>query len=170
MSEHENKIGEEMASEIIVSTCQLLPKSSSAVSDHMNNLVASKEPNPMVYSILCGSFAECYIRPLIPCISDVDFLKCHANTLAFTGELPVLPIDIRGISDRIFCNKLEPYHESPGFVRLRFIGVMQYNCKYKKYELEHFFHPKAYSTFTLTTDGTWHHSNTRRKSTAQLVI
>src|SRR6218665_1616128 len=101
MSKQDDKVDDEMASAIIVSTCQLLPKSSSAVSDHMNNLVASTEPNPKVYSILCGSFAECYIRPLIPCISDVDFLKCHADTLAFTGELPVLPIDIRGLSDRI---------------------------------------------------------------------
>ena len=101
MSRNEDKIDEETASAIIVSTCQLLPKSSSVVSDHMNNLIGSNEPGPKRYSILCGSFAEFYIRPLIPCISDIDFLICDTDTLAFSGDLPVVPTDMSFLSDII---------------------------------------------------------------------
>src|SRR5688572_26065284 len=131
----EDELNEELASAIIVSTCQLLPKSYSAVSDQMHNLVMSTEPGPKKYSILCGSFAEFYIRPLIPCIADIDFLICDAHILAFSGEFPVLPTDMSGLADRIVCCKIESYHKYPGFVRLRILGVMNYNWKYKKYKL-----------------------------------
>src|SRR6218665_1718547 len=104
-----DKTGEEAKSAIIVSICQLLPKSSSLVSDHMSNLIASTEAEPKVYSILCGSFAEFYIRPLNPCISDIHFLICRNTTLLFNGDLPVLPTDISGLSDRIWCSKISRF-------------------------------------------------------------
>src|SRR5688572_5516485 len=94
MMEYDGKLNEEMASAFIVSTCQLLPKSSSAVSDYMHDLIVSTEPVPKQYSILCGSFAEFYIRPLIPCIADIDFLICSSDQLAFYGDHPVLPSDM----------------------------------------------------------------------------
>src|SRR6218665_1718462 len=170
MSEHEDKIDVESASAIIVSTCQLLPKSFSVVSDHMHNLVASREPTPKVYSILCGSFAEFYIRPLNPCISDIDFLICEGDHLAFTSDLPVLPTDMSGLSDTIICSKIESCQDYPGFVWLQFIGVMYYNWKYKIYEFAHTGLQNGYSSFTLNTSGTWFFSKTPSNSTSQSTV
>ena len=43
MTKYADKSNEELASAFIVSTCQLLPKSSPVVSDHMHDLMASSE-------------------------------------------------------------------------------------------------------------------------------
>src|SRR6218665_1212786 len=149
------EIGEDTASEIIVSTCQLLPKAFSVVSDHMRNLVSSKEPAPRVYSISCGSFAEFYIRPLNPCITDTDFLTCTVDTLVLSGDFPVLPTDKSGLADTILFHKIESCQRYPGYVRLRYIGVMKYNWKYKMYELHHrglcLLNAYQYAFYNLTT-------------------
>src|SRR6218665_871505 len=176
MTEDERKVKEEAAEEaasaIIVSTCQLLPKSFNVISEHMNNLIGSKEPTPKQYSILCGSFAEFYIRPLNPCISDIDFLICNTDSLAFIDDLPVLPTDISGLSDRISCNKIEPYHEYPGFVRLRIIGVMNYNWKYKKYEFDHRCLPNGYLIGNLDTcsSDNWHFTTPRETFISERIV
>src|SRR6218665_1875691 len=171
MSENEDRIDEETASAIIVNTCQLLPKSSSVISDHMHNLVGSMDKTPTIYSVLCGSFAEFYIRPLIPCISDIDFLKCYADTLAFTGDLPVIPTDMSGLFDTIICNKIESCQGYPGFVRLQIIGAMFYNWQHKKYAFKHLLHSNVvYTRLTVSTSVTSYHSNTRVINTAQRII
>jgi len=166
------EIDEDMASEIIVSTCQLLPKTFSVVSDHMRNLIASKDPAPTLYSISCGSFAEFYIRPLNPCITDTDFLTCSIDTLVLSGDFPVLPTDKSGLADTILFHKIESCQRYPGYVRLRYIGVMKYNWKYKMYELYHrgLCLLNAYAIHNFTTSVTWLGTDKRNKSSAQGII
>src|SRR6218665_3255852 len=89
-----DKSNEEMASNFIIGTCQLLPKSFSSSPDHMHDIEMPTDPLPKQYSIVCGSQAEFYIRPLNTCITDIDYLVCHADELAFSGDTPVLPSGI----------------------------------------------------------------------------
>ena len=96
-----------MASYFITVTCQLLSKSFSPSSDHMHDLAVSEEPLSKGYAIDCGSGAEFYIRPLNTCIADNDFLLCRANQLVFSGEYPVLPSDISGLTETINCHEIE---------------------------------------------------------------
>ena len=126
--------GEEMASSFIVSTCELIPRSSLVLVDHLHNLIASKQPEPRQYLILCGSLAEFYIRPLRTCIGDLDRLIVRTDELVFNGEFPELPSDVSGLADKIYCFKIEPYDKYPGFVRLKRWGEMNYNWNYNKYE------------------------------------
>jgi len=134
MPENADNWNEDLASAFIVSTCQLLPKTSSVPSGRMHNLMGSDKPAPTTYAIVCGSAVEFYIRPLNTCIGDSDILTTKADELAFSGDFPVLPSDLSGLSDTIECYKIEPYHEYPGFVRLLVLGKMTYNWKFKKYE------------------------------------
>src|SRR6218665_959345 len=122
-----DKSNEEMASDFITRTCQLIPKSYSPSSDHMRDLVASQYPLPRHYLIVCGSRAEFYIRPLITCIGDTDALSCRADGLAFSCDFPVLPTDISGLADAIQCFEIKSCHGFPGFVRLRDFCEMTYN-------------------------------------------
>src|SRR6218665_1013451 len=134
MNEYMDKLNEELASAFIISTCQLTTKSSHVYSDHMHNLAASNKPVPKEYSVICGSYAEFYIRPLIGCIDDIDFLIAKVDELVVSGEFPVLPRDLSGLASTIKCFKIEQYDSYPGFVRLRLLGEMNYNWKFKKYE------------------------------------
>ena len=61
----------------------------------------------------------------------------ETDELAFVEDFPVLPNDVSGLADTIECYKIEPYLRYPGFVRLRVLGKMNYNWKYKKYEFSH---------------------------------
>src|SRR6218665_1989020 len=166
------EIDEDMASEIIVSTCQLLPKTFSVVSDHMRNLIMSTDPAPRLYSISCGSFAEFYIRPLNPCITDTDFLICDIDSMVLTGDFPVLPTDKSGLADTIQFYQIESCQRYPGYVWLRYIGVMKYNWKYKMYELYHrgLCLLNAYAILNFNTSVTWLGTNKRTKSSAQGII
>src|SRR5688572_17754883 len=134
MTKYADKSTEELASALIVSTCQLLSKSFSLLSDHMHDLSPSLGAGPKPYAILCGSHAEFYIRPLTACIGDLDYLVSKPNRLGFSGDFPVLPCDISGLADTIKCYRIETYDICPGFVRLRDIGETIFNWKYKKYE------------------------------------
>ena len=126
------KSNEEMASDFITGTCEVVPKFCSS-SDHMHDL--SEGPLPKQHVIVCGSRAEFYIRPLNICIGDIDYLLCKADQLAFSGDFPVLPSDISGLADTIHCFKIKSYPGIPGFVRLRYRGEMKYNWKHKEYKL-----------------------------------
>jgi len=78
---------EEMASEFIVGTCQLLPKCYDSVSDCMYD--------PLAQAVHCGSAMEFYLRPLtFICIDDVDALTFETDKLAFDGDSPELPYDV----------------------------------------------------------------------------
>src|SRR6218665_1509204 len=137
MAMHVVQSNEDMASDFIVGTCQLIPKSFSPSSDHMHDLLTSSwDPLPKQYMILCGSQAEFYIRPLNTCIADVDSLVCRNNDLAFSGDIPVLPSDLSGLADKINCYEIQSYPDIPGFVRLIFFGKLQYNWKHKRYNLK----------------------------------
>src|SRR6218665_1397075 len=125
---------EEMTSWFISSTCQLIPKSISIVSDHMHNLCQSVRNTSVLYVLFCGSTVEFYIYPLNPCIGDVDALLCQADQLAFCDNFPVLPTDLSGLMDRIGCHQIESQQKYPGFVRLRVLGEMNYDWNCKKYE------------------------------------
>src|SRR6218665_1144830 len=129
------KSNEEMASDFITGTCQLIPKSLSPSSDHMHDLAMSKDPLRKRYAIVCGSHAEFYIRPLNTCIADMDFLFCRNDDLAFSGDFSVLRGDISGLADTIDCYEIESYYAFPGFVRLRVLGEMKYNWKHREYRL-----------------------------------
>src|SRR6218665_211046 len=129
----EDESNEELASAFITSTCQLIPRSSLDYFDHMRNLTASEDCVPVEYSILCGSLAEFYIRPLNTCIDDADYLFTNSDKLVFGGEFPLLPSDLSGLTEAIECFMIEPYNSYPGFVRLRILGDMNYNWKLKKY-------------------------------------
>src|SRR6218665_3747102 len=113
MTKHVCKSIEEMASDFIVGTCQLLSKSFSPSPNHMHDLVISDDPLIKVYAIDCGSKAEFYIRPLNTCIGDIDELFCWADHLTFSGDRPVLPSDISGLAVTIKCYKIESYPEFP---------------------------------------------------------
>ena len=123
---------EERLSWFITSTCQLIPKSVPLLSDCIDNQMRVTSSDPMKFFIECGSQAEFYIRPLNTCISDTDTLICRTSELAFVSKFPELPSEISGLSDKIKCFTIEPYNEHPGFVRLLFIGEMDYNWKYKR--------------------------------------
>src|SRR6218665_67841 len=138
MAEYTSKSYVEMASEFIVSTCQMLPKKFPPVSCHMHNIMIGDEHElkDCMYSIMCGSAAEFYIRPLNTCIGDIYLLFCFANKLAFDGDFPALPSDISDLADVIECYKIEPYNKCPGFVRLLISAEMIYNWKFKSYILK----------------------------------
>src|SRR6218665_1584960 len=129
-----DKWNEESASTFIVATCELIPRSSPVYSDHMHNLLSSSDPLPTIYTILCGSKAEFYIRPLFTCIDDTDFLGARTDEFAFSGDFPLLPTDLSGLAETIKCFKIEPYDKYPGFVRLRLYAEMNYNWLCKRYE------------------------------------
>ena len=151
MTDHTVKSMEEKASMLIVSTCQLLPKSFSTVYDCMHDLVESRWPATR-YSISCGSLEEFYITvTLNSCIGDIDELLCGCDQLAFTGDFPVLPNDFSGLSDRIMFCKIEPYHKYPGFVLLRNFGEINFNWKCKKYEFNYTVHPGEYLVLDLAS-------------------
>jgi len=128
--EYANELNVETASEIIFSSCQMLPKSFSPVSDRMNNLLLTET---LLYSIMCGSTAEIYIQPLNTCIDDIDILVSSADELAFSGDFPTLPSDVSGLPDIVKCYKIESYQRYPSFVRLLFSTEIVYNWKCKRY-------------------------------------
>jgi len=117
----------ELASDFIVSTCQLLPKPFTPFGNHKRDFLSTWDIGPEAYKFICGSHAEFYIRPLNPCIDDVDILLARCDMLAFSGEHLVLPSDPSGLSDTIKCYKIETYNRYPGFIRLRLWGEMNYN-------------------------------------------
>src|SRR6218665_2359219 len=144
------KFNEEMASDFITRTCQLLSKSFPASPDHVHDLVLSQDHLSKVYMIVCGSVAEFYIRPLNTCIADLDYLVCKGDHLAFNGDFPVLPSDIGGLDNAIHCYEIEPCHGLPGFVRLRNFGEMKYNWKHKEYKLIRNINPDSYHKIDRT--------------------
>src|SRR6218665_3315385 len=97
MTEYVDKSNEEMASEFIIGTCQLLPRFVYIVSNYipMHNFTVSDGQAPTENAAVCGSFAEFYIRPLIECVDDVDLLIARTSPeFVFSGEFPVLPSDL----------------------------------------------------------------------------
>ena len=72
MSEYADELMEETASEFIVATCQLLPKSYYAASDRIHIHFATAISVPKTYAMDCGSSAEFYIRPVNTLIDDRD--------------------------------------------------------------------------------------------------
>src|SRR6218665_954248 len=166
MAEYTGRSDEEMASEFIVNTCQLIPKSFSITSDYMHDLIMTKKPAPKEYTILCGSSAEFYICALQTCPGDTDFLLCNADELAFAGDFPALPSDMTGLADTIQCYKIESYQRYPGFVRLRLFGELNYNWKYKEYDFFHATLPGLHIGINLASVATsyWYHRPGRPKS------
>src|SRR6218665_1691156 len=162
---------EEWASAFIVSTCQLLPKSSfNVVSDHIRDLFQTPCPANKVYRICCGSSAEFYIRPLYTCIDDIDYLQSNADELAFSGNIPVLPNDLSGVADSIKCYKIESYKRYPSFAQLIFVGVMKYNWKHKKYEFHHTALTNRYYTLDLAQRETQHQLGTTVNYSMQTTV
>src|SRR6218665_2243461 len=95
MMEDADESMEKYVSELIVSECQILPKSYDALSDRLTNQTS--------YGICCGSVMEFYIRSFSVCIDDMDLLIFGAGELAVTEKFPQLPLDISGLSDMIKC-------------------------------------------------------------------
>src|SRR6218665_2070804 len=149
MTENAGELNEELASAFIFTMCQLIPKPPPVYYDHTHNLLGSKHPVPTYYIVLCGSHAEFYIRPLITCMDDLDFLVAKADELAFSGEFPVLPRDFSGLVDTIECYKIEPYDRYPGFVRLRHWGEMNYKFKFSKYAFNYAADTNVFVTLDL---------------------
>src|SRR6218665_2006902 len=150
MTEFEDQSDDDMASDFIVSTCQMLPKSFSPVSEHMHNLMITIKGSLKEYAIICGSTAEFYIRPLNECIADIDFLISCPDELAYSGDFPVLPNDISGLADTIYCHQIESYKRFPGFVRLRIAAKMIYTWKCKRYEINSRASKTCYKTLDMT--------------------
>src|SRR6218665_3459762 len=67
---------------------------------------------------VCGSQAEFYIRPVYPCIDDIDMLVASNSYLGFDSRYEI-PEGFGDLCDRIICCKLESYEQNPSFVRLR---------------------------------------------------
>src|SRR6218665_1383819 len=144
-----DKSNEELASAFIVGTCQVIQNSSLAQSDDMHNLLASNNPIPTEYAFMCGSNAEFYIRPLITCIDDTDFLIAHTHEIAISGGFPLFPSDLSVVVDKINYLKIEPYDKYPGFVQLRICGEMNYNWIRKSYEFIHTPYTDTYAVIDL---------------------
>src|SRR6218665_2188177 len=140
---------EDLASAFIVSTCELIPRSSPVLVEHMHNLLPSPDREPKQYSILCGSNAEFYIRPLMTCIDDADNLIAKTDELAFGGDFPVLPSNLSGLADKINCFMTEPYNIYPGFVRLRLLGELNYNWNCNKYEFNYASDTNSYKVINM---------------------
>src|SRR6218665_459559 len=149
MTEYADKLNRELASAFINSTCQMIPRPSLVYTDHMHNLLSSNLQVPTDYIILCGSQAEFYIRPLITCVDDEDFLVAKADEIVFSGEFPVLPRDFNGMVEKIECYKIESYDRYGGFVRLRFWGEMNYNWKIARYEFKYTAETNSYGILDL---------------------
>src|SRR6218665_1192031 len=132
MTEYADRRNKELASAFITSTCQLIPKPSLAYADHMHNLLASKLPVPTSYTIICGSLAEFYIRPLITCIDDEDFLVAKAGELVFSGEFPELPRDFSGLVEKIEGYKIESYEVVQNGCHV--VCVKHRSCRNDKYQ------------------------------------
>src|SRR6218665_1853021 len=120
-------------SAFIVSTCRILQKSNTNVSESIR-LINYKELN--AYFILSGSYAEFFVQPLHPCFGDVDCLTMKTDSLAFTDKSPALPYALRHIADPIKCMLIEPCLDYPGFVRLRLFGEIKYNWERNIFEFE----------------------------------
>src|SRR6218665_1937236 len=115
MTGYAGKSPEEMASAFIISTCQLIPKSVSIVSDHMHDRRRFSEDVPTSFFIYCGSAAEFFIYPLNSCVGDVDVLSCDADMLAVSVDLPVVLTDLSCLFDTIEC--MQPYRIISGVSR-----------------------------------------------------
>src|SRR6218665_969562 len=100
----------------------------------MHNVIPADSPESMDYVILCGSNAEFYIRPLITCTGDLDYLIALAYELVIDENLSVYPGDRSGLAETVICYKIEPYDRYPGFVRLRIGGEMTFNWECSKYD------------------------------------
>src|SRR6218665_3237890 len=149
MTKYAIRSNDEMTSEFIVSTCQLLPKSVYLASDHIRDLVMTRSPATKEYSILCGSSAEFYIQPLNTCITDINVLVCSADELVYSGDCPVLPADKSGLADTITCFEITSYEWYPSFVQLRVSGEMNFNWISKKYQFHQPAQPANYMTLEL---------------------
>jgi len=141
---------EEIISEFIFCTCQLLPKAYAFKCDSM--LIQNmSERTSQSWSLICGSTAELSIQPLNPCVTDYDWLYFSATQLAFTEDVPVMVKDASSLFDTIECYTIEPYPKYPSFVRLRLLGVMHYNWKCKQYEFKPVVFRDGYITPALIT-------------------
>src|SRR6218665_489654 len=129
-----DKLMEVFASELIVSTCQSLPKSYAPVTDRPRCPIPSVCLGPINHSWFCGSSAEFYIRPLNSCIDDTDKLYSSVNKMVFTEDIPVLPEHVDCLADTFQCYKIDPHPSYPSFVRIRHLGDMNYNWKNKQYD------------------------------------
>lgn len=107
MTECAGKSNGEMASNFIVTTCQMLPKSFAPVSDHMHNVSPTCNNPSKLYMISCGSNAEFYIRPIKTCIADNDFLISSTDEMGFSDDFPALPSDMSGLADMVECYSIE---------------------------------------------------------------
>ena len=144
MIENADKWLEEMSSEFIVRTCQLLPESCAFTSNRMHIPMPPPCCLPIWFITYCGSSHEFYIRPVNPCIDDIDILAYRVEELAVVEGSPVLTNDVSRLADTVECYKIEPYFKYPGFVRLRALGTMHYNWKTKKYDFRHTFSLNKY--------------------------
>jgi len=65
-----------------------------------------------------GSTAEFYIRPILPCVGDIDFMECFNNRIAMpSGQMP--PTELHGIYKRV-VNVFEIIDSrQPGYVYLQ---------------------------------------------------
>jgi len=165
-----DKWNEESATTFIDITCQLIPKSSLVYSDHMHNLSDSNDPLPTEYAILCGSEAEFYIRPLITCIDDADFLGARTDELVFSGNVPVLSSDLSGLTVKIRCFKIEPYDRYPGFVRLRVYAEMNYNWICKRYEFNRLADTNDFAVLQLDKFTRWYDPVTVKRGNLLISI
>src|SRR6218665_131906 len=125
----------EGVSDFIAGTCRLHRKSYNDIFYSIRFPFLSP-PDVPEHRFLCGSSTEFYIEPIQSCIDDVDVMISKANELGCTGDIPVLPDDIRGFFDTITCCQLLANTDYPGFVQLRYLGNMRYNFHYKKFEFK----------------------------------
>src|SRR6218665_281240 len=149
MLEYANKSVEEIASQFIVRTCQLLPKSHDDAprpNDRILTYVSCRKPK--IYAMHCGSSAEFYIRSVHSIVNDSDSLIWNASVLAFIDHIPGLPNDVSRLNDTISCLKIEPCKKYPGFVRLRCIGDLNYDWTCKEYV----FSPEPFQNIYLKFD------------------
>ena len=128
---------EDKISDFIVCATQLIPKLYDALTDRVQELLNPEFRLPTMHVTRCGSSEEFYIRPMIPCITDIDELWCTTYELAFEEDFPVFSQDVSVLADAIKCYKIEPYPQYPGFVRLQVLGNMNFNWRYKIYEFRH---------------------------------
>ena len=122
---------EDIVSEFIIGTFLTFPKVNTNVFDSMHSAYDTKSGS---YFVMCGSCAEFFIQPPQKCFGDIDFFAIDGTSLAFVDANPELPYDLRFIAEDIYCLLMEPYLDYPGFVRLRYFGIIRYDWERKAFE------------------------------------
>lgn len=126
---------ENTVSQFLVSTCGMHTKFTINKDLHLIPLQKTHTLGLINTQTVCGSQAEFYIRPVYPCIDDIDILAATNYYLAFDSSYEI-PEGFGDLCNAIMCPKLESYEQNPSFVLLRdpVVGIYDWNLEEYTYK------------------------------------